>query len=149
MMLGLTTVRGVSGSSCMMTFQHLTRKNVCPSHIRQDGTTGSDSIYGVAIGIDGSIFLAGETLGDWNVANQGLTDFTVVKLDADGNEIWIWQVRWKTCLYADRITPFLVNSDWVRVTHHLFDEDTANEVVKYLDTMKQTCTAYIAEYCAR
>lgn len=66
---------------------------VCPSHARQDGTTSDDVIYDVAIGIDGSVFLAGDTGGGWSVANAALTDFVVVKLDAEGNELWRRQVR--------------------------------------------------------
>lgn len=43
---------------------------------------------------DGSIVLAGYTVGSWDgsEANAGEEDFVVVKLDKDGNELWHWQV---------------------------------------------------------
>lgn len=53
----------------------------------------TDFLTGVAIGHDDSVVLAGYTTGDWNAENAGGTDFVAVKLDADGNEVWTWQVR--------------------------------------------------------
>lgn len=81
----------------MMAVQNSRRINVCPSHIRQSGTNQQDTVYDVAIGMDGSMFLTGDTSGDWDGANKGKTDFIVIKLDADGKEMWRWQVSWKTC----------------------------------------------------
>ena len=71
---------------------------------RQNGTTGNDEIYGAANGRDGSIVLAGVTEGAWRGAHAGgLRDFCAVKLDADGGEVWRWQVRWRrVCLRVDR-----------------------------------------------
>ncbi|CAM9957439.1 unnamed protein product, partial [Laminaria digitata] len=60
---------------------------------RQSGVPEQDIVIDVAIGNDGSVFLAGNTYGDWNGANAGLSDFAAAKLDADGNEVWRWQVR--------------------------------------------------------
>lgn len=71
-------------------------KILCVSHARQNGTTGNDNVNDVAIGTDGSVFLAGETTGDWGSVNEGRSDFALVKLDAGGNEIWRWQVRLNT-----------------------------------------------------
>lgn len=64
-----------------------------PLCVRQDGTIAADSVHHVAVGIDGSVFLAGATYGDWSGVNAGESDFAVVKLDADGNETWRWHVR--------------------------------------------------------
>lgn len=45
------------------------------------------------MGSDGFIYIAGYTLGDWAGTNAGDEDFAAAKLDADGNEIWRWQVK--------------------------------------------------------
>lgn len=45
---------------------------------------------------DGNIVLAGWTLGSWANTMVGVTDAAAVKLDANGTELWRWQV--KTCL---------------------------------------------------
>lgn len=43
---------------------------------------------------DGSIVLAGMAKGVWNGTHVGeYSDFAAVKLDANGNEMWKWQVR--------------------------------------------------------
>ena len=57
-----------------------------PSHVRQDGSPGIDIVNDIAIGLDGSVLLAGETYGPWEGVNEGRSDFAVVKLDAEGNE---------------------------------------------------------------
>ena len=59
----------------------------------QGGTGKSDFAKDVAIGDDGSVFLAGFTFGDWGDVKSGRSDFAVVKLSTDGNELWRWQVR--------------------------------------------------------
>ena len=41
---------------------------------------------------DGSVVVGGYTEGDWSGANAGYTDFIAVKLDAAGEEVWVWQV---------------------------------------------------------
>lgn len=96
----------------------------------------------VAIGMDGSVFLAGSTGGGYGVANAGLTDFAVVKLDAEGNEIWRWQVRLSMRLYADRMTIPVENSDCMSITTNatlgvlLFRRNVVRtvEVVKWATT---------------
>ena len=43
---------------------------------------------------DGSFVMGGKTTGDWSeVGSSGGSDFAAVKLDADGKEVWKWQVR--------------------------------------------------------
>lgn len=43
---------------------------------------------------NGSFVLAGYTTGVWSgEASAGGEDFAAVKLDADGVEVWRWQVR--------------------------------------------------------
>lgn len=42
---------------------------------------------------NGSSVLAGSTDGDWGAVNSGGHDFAAVMLDADGIELWRWQVR--------------------------------------------------------
>ena len=48
---------------------------------------------------DGSVIMAGYTYGDWDGVNAGSADFVAVKLDAAGEEVWVWQVRSRTCHY--------------------------------------------------
>ena len=60
--------------------------------VPQGGTTEDDIIRGVASGSDGSVVLAGYTKGAWIGANDGSYDFAAVKLDAEGTEVWRWQV---------------------------------------------------------
>lgn len=42
---------------------------------------------------DGSVMLAGHTDGIWNAESTGEVDFAAVKLDAEGEVVWKWQVR--------------------------------------------------------
>lgn len=56
------------------------------------GTEEDDYCYGVAMAGDDSVILAGYTYGDWGAVNAGDSDFVAVKLDAAGEEIWVWQV---------------------------------------------------------
>lgn len=58
----------------------------------QDGTAEDDIIKGVAAGEDGSTILAGYTKGAWAGSNDGSYDVAAVKLDANGIEVWRWQV---------------------------------------------------------
>ena len=60
--------------------------------VPQGGTTEDDIIRGVASVSDGSVVLAGYTKGAWIGANDGSYDFAAVKLDAEGTEVWRWQV---------------------------------------------------------
>ncbi|CAM9534982.1 unnamed protein product [Ectocarpus sp. 12 AP-2014] len=57
----------------------------------QDGTDADDTTKAVAVDGDGSVFLAGNTEGDWNQPNEGETDFAVTKLEANGTLAWRWQ----------------------------------------------------------
>lgn len=63
----------------------------------QGGSAGNDLIFAVAIAEDGSVVLAGRTNGSWVGENAGQSDFAAVKLQADGKEIWRWQVLMICC----------------------------------------------------
>ena len=52
-----------------------------------------DYCYAVAMADDGSVVVGGYTEGDWSGDNAGDNDFVAVKLDATGEEVWVWQVR--------------------------------------------------------
>lgn len=56
---------------------------------------GEDNrLNAVSMTEDGGYVLAGYTEGVWSgEASAGGQDFVVVKLDADGQEVWRWQVR--------------------------------------------------------
>ena len=58
----------------------------------QDGTDDYDFVRTAVATINGTFVLAGSTSGDWNGSNVGDRDFAALKLDADGNVIWKWQV---------------------------------------------------------
>ena len=58
----------------------------------QDGTDEFDSVSAAVVGHDDSIVLAGYSSGSWSGIAPGGADFTAVKLDADGIELWRWQV---------------------------------------------------------
>lgn len=45
-----------------------------------------------AAGDDGSFVLAGYTDGEWRDSFDDSFDFAAVKLDANGTELWRWQV---------------------------------------------------------
>lgn len=45
------------------------------------------------MGDDGSVVLAGQTSGDFDGVISAAVEFAAVKLDADGAEVWRWQVR--------------------------------------------------------
>lgn len=49
-------------------------------------------MHAVAVQADGTIILGGYTDGDWSGSNSGGYDVAIVALDADGSEIWRWQV---------------------------------------------------------
>ena len=42
---------------------------------------------------DGSVVVGGYTSGNWSGVNAGQRDFIAIKLDAAGEEVWVWQVR--------------------------------------------------------
>lgn len=62
----------------------------------QDGTAEDEFLSSVAIQADGSILLGGDTWGDWDGANAGERDFSMVALSPDGEELWRWQVKLKS-----------------------------------------------------
>lgn len=47
--------------------------------------------------------ISGQTGGDWEVTNAGGPDFVAIKFDADGEELWRWQV----CLCAGDAFAFI------------------------------------------
>lgn len=60
---------------------------------RQDGSDGGNDVFRACTAFDdGSVIIAGHTEGDWDGANNGGSDFAVVKLNALGLEEWRWQV---------------------------------------------------------
>ena len=61
-------------------------------HLRKNGTENEDYARSAVIAEDGSILVAFRTDGDWDGVNVGRDDFAAVKLDANGTEIWRWQV---------------------------------------------------------
>lgn len=56
------------------------------------GTIEYEHCLGVAMADDGSVVVVGYTGGDWGDVNAGGSDFVAVKLDAAGEEVWVWQV---------------------------------------------------------
>lgn len=60
----------------------------------QDGTSETEFMQTAVVGDDDSVVLAGHTYGNWSGlrSEEFGADFAVVKLDADGNELWRWQV---------------------------------------------------------
>ena len=70
--------------------------------VSQNGTDGQDEIRAILLGDDGSVVLAGYTHGNWSGLNAGEADFAACKLDADGREVWRWQVT-----VPDKIHPHM------------------------------------------
>lgn len=60
---------------------------------RQGGTDGDDQLTSAVPAGDGSVVLSGDTNGSFSGSNTGGFDFVAVKLDADGNVLWKWQVK--------------------------------------------------------
>lgn len=52
-----------------------------------------DEIYSVVATEDGSVILSGRTFGSFEGTSAGITDLVSIKLDADGEELWRWQVK--------------------------------------------------------
>lgn len=65
----------------------------CSLYFRQDEEVTEKDCHAAATGADGSVILADH----WAIIASSRDfegdDFNVVKLDAEGNEIWRWQVR--------------------------------------------------------
>lgn len=56
------------------------------------GSDGQDFGYGMTVGPDGSVYVAGATEGSLpGASSQGEWDAVLVKLDADGNMLWLRQ----------------------------------------------------------
>lgn len=51
-----------------------------------------DVVLAAAVQVDGSVVLAGYTEGAWGLTSSGNDDFAAVKLGAQGDVIWRWQV---------------------------------------------------------
>lgn len=79
-----------------------------PFHCSQDGTAEDDKVFAATMGSDGSIVLAGETNGNWDGTSNGKMDFAAIKLDADGLEIWRWQV--KQCIPVNTVPIAVANT---------------------------------------
>lgn len=59
------------------------------------------------MGDDGSVVVAGQTDGDWDIPNLGHGDMAAFKLDVDGTLLWRWQVLYslwpkKSCTALNR-----------------------------------------------
>lgn len=65
------------------------------------GTQSFNTIFGAAMGDDGSVVLAGATNGSWNNSNDDSEDFAAIKLAADGTVRWRWQVTQQWLPYAN------------------------------------------------
>lgn len=61
--------------------------------LEQGGTNDAEELNASVMVTDGSVVLAGWTLGNWDGTNAGSYDCAAVKLDVDGNVLWKWQVR--------------------------------------------------------
>lgn len=60
---------------------------------RQDGASEDhDFARGVSAAADGSFFIADFTYGSWGATNVGRSDFCALKIDSEGEELWVWQV---------------------------------------------------------
>lgn len=62
---------------------------------RKSGTSDDELLVGIAsanTASGGEVVLVGRTEGSWAASNVGGYDFCAAKLDADGNELWSWQV---------------------------------------------------------
>lgn len=75
----------------------------------QEGTANEDKFFAGATLGDGSLFLAGETGGDWGSTNAGTLDFALAKLHPNGTTAWRWQVR-QTESLCTRPPTFLLRS---------------------------------------
>ena len=74
-------------------FQTLTHNTAFQLRLTQDGSAADDTLHAVALTKDGSAILAGSTSGVWGEASIGLDDFAALKLDAEGELLWTWQVH--------------------------------------------------------
>lgn len=59
----------------------------------QEGTTANEIISSAVMTSDENIVLSGVTWGDFDGMQIGSYDAAAVKLDADGKELWRYQVE--------------------------------------------------------
>lgn len=83
--------------------------------LRQDGTVEHDALYAVAVDEgDGSMVFAGQSEGSWSGDNAGNSDLVAMKLDANGDLQWTWQVTHEAVGVEDRMPTMDA-----RVLYHL------------------------------
>lgn len=101
----------------------LTNRRIPPSSLTlhwsfapQGGSTASDNLHAVSIGDDQSVVLAGY-LGTSSIsANTGV----VIKLDADGQELWQWE---SVSLYESTFYAVAIGSDGSIIAAGLSNSD--------------------------
>lgn len=71
---------------------HSTMSNTSLLYV-QDGTAEDDALTSAVLTADGNIVLSGRTLGDFDGEQVGFYDAVAVKLNADGEELWRYQVK--------------------------------------------------------
>ena len=71
-------------------------------HLQKSGTENGDYARSAVVAEDGSVFVVIETNGHWGGSLRvGADDFAAVKLDANGTEIWRWQVSQASLLPSE------------------------------------------------
>ncbi|NJM62287.1 MAG: hypothetical protein HC849_22125 [Oscillatoriales cyanobacterium RU_3_3] len=63
-----------------------------PLWVKQIGTAAWDEAKSVAVDSDGSIYIAGQTKGNFQGTNAGDADAWLAKYDSSGNQIWKQQI---------------------------------------------------------
>lgn len=66
------------------------------SNIPQNGTSKDDGVEAMVVRSDGTIVLGGYTGGLWSGSDSDGTEFAIVALSDDGEELWRWQVTGET-----------------------------------------------------
>ena len=79
----------------------------CGNGIVQNGTGEYEECFTMAAAGKGPVVLAGKTKGNWSGTSAGHTDFAAVKLDANGTEVWRWQVSHAVYL-AREVVPIIL-----------------------------------------
>lgn len=59
----------------------------------QNGTRFEDNLRAVVDTTDGAFVMSGLTSGSYAGAANGEADFVAIKIDADKNILWTWQVQ--------------------------------------------------------
>lgn len=78
--------------------------------MKQGGTSEDDVFLGGGMGDNSSVILVGSSYGNWADTNKGGEDFIAVKLDADGNILWKWQVNTHGSLHCAHTLIYLRGS---------------------------------------